>query len=245
MRALKTWVMMGLAALLASCGLFTSNESTYRFKMTVEVETAEGLKSGSSVYEVGAGNKVKLTSEEGSRYLWTTGEAVAVDIAPGKTLFALLKTGAHFEDMATLSMDALDPLFKQHYDTVATAARISGGKTRRSAVVAAERVVADYENNKRIYRRLSNYPLLVTFRDINDPKTVERVEPGALDAVFGPGVKLRRITVAVTDEPVTTGIEKRLGWLPDVYTTLHGADFKPSGIPVGDFIGLFSTELSK
>ena len=47
--------------------------------------------------------------------------------------------------------------------------------------------------------------MLVTFGDINDPKSVERIDPAAIG--------VRRIIVEVTDEPVTTGIEKRLGWL--------------------------------
>ena len=57
----------------------------------------------------------------------------------------------------------------------------------------------------------------MTFRDIRDPKSVERVDPAALDKSFGAGVTLRRITVAVTNDPVTTGIEKRLGWLPEYW----------------------------
>ncbi len=51
------------------------------------------------------------------------------------------------------------------------------------------------------------------FGNIADPKTVERVDPNDLATGFGKGVKLRRITVQMTDAPVTTGIEKRLAWL--------------------------------
>ncbi|MEO6202469.1 MAG: hypothetical protein ABIU05_13315 [Nitrospirales bacterium] len=62
-----------------------------------------------------------------------------------------------------------------------------------------------------------NYPLLVTFTDINDPKTVQQVDPGNLAATFGPGVSLKRITLEITDEPVTEGkLESVLGWLDDL-----------------------------
>jgi hypothetical protein len=47
--------------------------------------------------------------------------------------------------------------------------------------------------------------MMVRFRDLNDPKSVERVDPEAA------GVK--RIIVETTGDDVTTGIEKRLGWL--------------------------------
>jgi hypothetical protein len=187
-------VLAGLTAMVSGCNPFGGN--SYRFKMTVEVDTPQGVRMGSSVYAVSAGNKTKLTSEEGSRYMSVEGEAVAVDIAPGKTLFALLKTSAHYEDMGSLSMQALDPLFTQKYDTVESAARIAAGDGIRSPADVAP----------------SDYSMLVTFTDMADPKSVTRVEPADLAASFGPGVKLRRITVAVTDAAVTSGIGKRLGW---------------------------------
>ena len=47
--------------------------------------------------------------------------------------------------------------------------------------------------------------MFVRFKDIRDPKSVEAVDPAAI------GVK--RIWVEVTSDPVTTGIENRLGWI--------------------------------
>lgn len=61
------------------------------------------------------------------------------------------------------------------------------------------------------------WPLMVTFDDIADPKTVRRVDPADLAATFGPGVSLKAVTLAVTDEPVTEGsVEGVLGWLETV-----------------------------
>ena len=40
----------GVAAVLGGCGVLGGN--SYRFKLTVEVETPKGLRTGSSVYEV-------------------------------------------------------------------------------------------------------------------------------------------------------------------------------------------------
>ena len=59
-------------------------------------------------------------------------------------------------------------------------------------------------------------PLLVTFADITDPTTVQKVDPENLVATFGPGVSLKRISLEITDEPVTEGrIERVLGLLDD------------------------------
>lgn len=60
---------------------------------------------------------------------------------------------------------------------------------------------------------VDNYPYLVTFKDIADPTSVVRVDPDDLAASFGAGYRLKAITVQVTDEPVTVGIVKKLGWL--------------------------------
>ncbi|MDR4487070.1 MAG: hypothetical protein R3B83_06040 [Nitrospirales bacterium] len=58
--------------------------------------------------------------------------------------------------------------------------------------------------------------LLVTFTDLTDPTTVKKVDPENLAATLGPGVSLKRITLEITDEPVTEGkIEQVLGWLDD------------------------------
>lgn len=57
---------------------------------------------------------------------------------------------------------------------------------------------------------LEDFPVLVRFRDPNDPTSVELVDPSNLAASFGPGVMLRRAFVEITDDPITKGIETRV-----------------------------------
>ncbi len=59
-------------------------------------------------------------------------------------------------------------------------------------------------------------PLLVRFRDISRPSTIECVDPDKMAASFPPGtsVALVHATIAIVDESVTNGvIEKLLPWL--------------------------------
>jgi hypothetical protein len=56
-------------------------------------------------------------------------------------------------------------------------------------------------------------PMLVRFRDLHDPRSVERVDPSDLAASFGTGVKLDRMSIEITDAAVTKGIEAVLPWL--------------------------------
>ena len=97
----------------------------------------------------------------------------------------------------------------------------------------------------------SGYPMLVRFADIADPRTVAKVDPDALAASFGKGVTLRRITVERTDDPVTTGVEKRFSWWT-AHQTKHfdGSsssyqDLTKTDIAARMSSGSFSTEYNK
>lgn len=198
----------GVAALLSGCGLFGGN--SYRFKMTVDVETPEGLRSGSSVYEVkGIGTRDLITGGKGTR-TELRGEAVAVDLPGGKTLFALIKTVR--KDLAVMSMATLDPAFRNN--KVESAHRISSG----DGIESPEDVTP------------LDYPLLVSFKNIADPKSAERVDPINLVASFGVGYALRKITVEVTNERVTNRIEQRLP-LPfwQAWSQIHKQEMSRNG----------------
>lgn len=55
---------------------------------------------------------------------------------------------------------------------------------------------------------------MVTFGDIADPASVKLVDPADLADSFGPGVRLKAVTLEVTDEAVTEGVVERvLGWV--------------------------------
>jgi hypothetical protein len=85
--------------------------------------------------------------------------------------------------------------------------------------------------------------MLVTFGNLRDPMSVTEVDPANLSAQFGEGVRLRRITVQVTDDDVTEGIERRLGWLKTLHGGyLNGAFADDGRVPLGLYGGNFSSE---
>lgn len=62
-----------------------------------------------------------------------------------------------------------------------------------------------------------DYPPLVTFTDLADPKTVRRVDPSDLAATFGSGYTLKAITLEITDDKVTEGnVGRILPWLATI-----------------------------
>lgn len=223
--------VMGLLAsaatlLLGACGIIRSFPA-FRYRLTVEVETPEGLKTGSSVIEVRWG---AIDSTLGGASAEVSGEAVAVDLPGGQTLFALLRSEEQ-PGWAGYAMFSVMPLPKKEAGQNDSDAlgigidRIIANK----ALMALPRTIAAPVTYQR--PRISAYPMLVRFGDIKDPKSVALVSPDDLEKSFGPGVSLRRITVQLTDDPVTTGIEKRLGWLG----SHHGSLVKrPQGVSIGN-----------
>jgi hypothetical protein len=61
----------------------------------------------------------------------------------------------------------------------------------------------------------ANLPDLVTFADVDNPKSAMLVDPDNLSATLGPGVSWRSMTLQATDEPLTKGIREHLPWLRD------------------------------
>lgn len=198
--------------------------------MTVEVETPQGLRTGSSVIETKSWREIKILPDQHIRSGSMRGEAVAVDLPGGQTLFALLR-GERGRHIGNLIADTLGPRD--------SAAREPGAPAR----VIPRLVLSRDAKGEPV--EMSGLPLLVRFRDIRDPKSVDPVDPANLANSFGSGIKLHRVTVQSTDDPITTGIIKKLPWLPLYYKkSFAGNRFsRTSDLPDTLYLGSFSTEI--
>ena len=242
--AFRLWAIFALllaALLLSGCDRGTS----FRYRMTVEVETPQGLRTGSAVHEIEA-HHVAISVNGTVRGRNLRGQAVAVDLPGGRTLFALMTPAEErFGSDGTIDsvLRTLDPAYDN--DWVESVARVRAGEgTRRSGVIAPT-VPNPYTGPSRPDQpaHFSNYPLLVTFRNLRDPASVVRVDPTDLATPFGQGTRLRRIWVEVTDDDVTTGIERRLSWLGQYPEPRLDPDYRGSTTPTlaeriahGDFV---------
>lgn len=178
-------LVCGLSLMVAGC---TKSEVKH-YRLTAIVETPQGERQGHSVIEtVFTGVSPlghALFGSQASASLEWRGEAVAVDLPDGQTLFVLLRSAVDPEWAAWVRAD------------------ISNGEVR---------AVPRRKDNS-YGEMIDNYPLFVRFRDLRDPKSVEQVNPDDLATSFGAGYRLKALTFQNTDKAVTVGIEKRLGWL--------------------------------
>lgn len=231
--------------LLAIAGAYSLSypTTTYRFRITLNVDTPQGPQSGSSVMEV-----------RHRRYpAWTTlgtstgesslkGEAVFVDLGAGadgkpRNLIALLAHGERGEgvDFYLLPGRVFEPLWKQKSATP----NFRDPPTELSLLPVGTK--AELVG--------SQIPTLVTFIDLNDPKSAQVVPPNGLSQTFGNGVQLRNVTIEIvsagiwpltllglTGEPVTWGIEKKITGLKNPNTwneQLRGEAYRRGALQVG------------
>jgi hypothetical protein len=222
-----------------------------RYRLTVEIETPSGLRSGSSV--IAATWQWNMHPSVPLRR-WASGEAIYVDLGGGKHVITLLANG--------LRGEGSDWVFDNWY-----------------GFFASNRLDIDDVWGKLSPQRASmvlrprDLPTLVTFTDINDPTTATVVYAGGsrcplrpgnnvcteqdrtdtilvdrLEAALGPGHRFGRMTMAYVDpglwithvwpirllpvtwprwlfgEPVTRGIEGRLPWLAMRYDDMRNKD---------------------
>ena len=202
-------ITIGIVAFLFAAGAYAMGElyvsGTWRYKMTVVVETPEGIKTGSAVREVSnSASKIKILSfTQSTNPAKAVGEAVVVDLGQRGKLFALMNGYKWGPDYAHSVLYDVFPSGK--------------GGTTFEGIKFYKKLKAGPKT-----LTLEQYPTLVMFKDINDPKTVTSVldiesdrkwpatytiKADHFEELFGKGVRLKAITIETTDEPVTNNID--------------------------------------
>ncbi len=209
-RVLIGFGIAGLICFLGYRSLIGGQTVSWHQRLTLIVDTPNGEVRGASVTEItntDTSGPLVLMEARGV-HGETRGEAVAVEILPGRWLFALLSNNANYKgDAGQLVYSAFRlgegrASDKQSYE--ANMADVLAQPLDTPAPVPPEA-----------------YPLLVTFDDITKPETVQQVDPDDMAATFGPGVTLHGMTLEVTEKEVTEGrVEGVLGWLRELWPNM-------------------------
>lgn len=221
MKWLGTFLALIVAAVVVYWVAYPS--VTVRYRLTLEAQVDGEPKTGSGVIEVTYSKQSEFAGQH-ELVVDFRGEAVVLDLGSRGVLFALLKAD-------TDSRSGPEWIVPRAFD-------FPGGSLPRPVEEGVKQV--QRLSGKRELP-LTSLPLLVRFRDLNDPKTVERVDPNDLGKSFGAGVKLERAMLEivpagtwpfnsynVTGEPMTTGIQERLQWLTGMRTNIDGTSVTDS-----------------
>jgi hypothetical protein len=204
---MKKYFAIGIPAILGAwfCYFYFVEYPTiyYRFKLTVEVQTPDGVKSGSVVneeaYTFSYIGKEFMPSQGGGV---TRAEALFVDLGAGKNLIVTLDVDPNrqYDTPHSLDMAAIGQGFC--YDCLGDAALF-----RRDLFTAPKKGPFMVDIRK--------LPNLVTLVDVNNYKTMQHVAPAEVDAVLGSGYAIKSARFEIVDEPLTERIEQQLRWLAD------------------------------
>lgn len=221
-----------VAAVLAALGWVVFSQGRYNWhqKLTITVETPAGEVSASSVSAVSWRKHGSWWSVLGWSYD-VTGEAVVVEVTPGRYLLALMRGTGTTEYTGSVAPASIAGREGRGLN-LELFSELLGELDYRSSRAAGVIPVPEVWN-----------PMLVTFDDITKPETVRVVDPENLAAVFGQWVRLKAVTLEITEEAVTEGrVEGVLEWMPN-YQEAHiipKVDWKDISLPAtlwqGDFI---------
>lgn len=248
MKKFITIAALFLSLSMAACASAGGREALpedagFRYKMTIAVETPEGLRTGSAVRQVVIRSGLSPLPESQAS-VRVKGEAVVVDLGSRGVLFGLLS--GYF-----LGSDHASDL--PGYVYFPKGGWLSADGNRR---------MKEIEKGNPVELPPKWYPKLVRFKDASDPKTVEMLlevkpcegQPAAqkdrqycvyndrFEEAFGEGVRLKSISIEMTDEPVTEVIYtvippienvkdkyldgQFLGGGPELSNILHVGDFR-------------------
>jgi hypothetical protein len=204
-RGLMALLAAAPAAFLSGCG---SGPWFIRYRLTLEVETPEGTKTGSGVIEHAARWNDGITRGLGAGpglAVATRGEAIITDLGERGLLLCLLtRDAARYPSSDELLLSNIFP-FDKWGGSIEDYSTYLGRLEWRKPVADAP---------------LERLPMLARLRDPQDPATAERVDPTNLAATFGTGVRLVRVTAQITDDPLAAPtIENKLPWI----RTLQGS----------------------
>ncbi|PDT86937.1 hypothetical protein CO669_28675 [Bradyrhizobium sp. Y36] len=232
MSFISKWAgLLGLLAVLVIGDQIRINRPGHKFRLTVEVTTPDGIKTGAGILAVVPDRNYNRSGRTMMR-----GEAVFVDLgqdpgkhgAKGRNLVALL---VHRQD-AKLDFDDINYVALRAYGA-ARGNRVSFNDIQRQT--GAVPVQGDL------------VPVLVSFADPRDPATARLVAGDRAEAVLGEGYAIRGLSAEVVPnglwpidfggalgEPVTRGIEAKLPWLAAPGDDGAATALKAAGLPSGD-----------
>lgn len=233
-------VIGGPLLLLGSCFAIlatgTDNEH-WNQRLTLVIETPTRSVSGSVVQRIDwqgtRGLYKSMTSgvDSSSASVKVTGEALAIEVVPGRCLFALLKGGDGWQG--------------EPGSNAGFAIGVPLGHFARSA--EAVEAILNFPKDTPIALAPGAWPMLVTYEDITKPETVREVDPLDLAAVFGDGVRLKAVTLEITREPVTVGrVEGVLGknFFPN-WAKAHQAELKKGDVLNNPYFSSFTAQMNR
>jgi hypothetical protein len=185
---------------------------TFRYKLSAEVMTPDGLRTGSSVWEVSYSHSSDYGGGE-QPINQIVGDAVYVDLGRDKNL--LITLTPNYSGRKTIAEGEIN---FSHRDgpmsPFALPLKVFDLTWWWNDVDRLCRDFAALGPSASATIPFSYLPTLVTFLDIHDPNSVTVIQPYSLGDQFGPGYELKQVNLISSTENPTVKIEDIFDWWP-------------------------------
>ncbi len=186
-----------------------------KYRLTINIDTPEGVKSGSTVQEIfyppADSENIYNPYNQGV----PRGEAAYIDMGQRGTVFAIMQDPANARNRIFGLMTTVFPTVPIIHD-----------QSRY------QEVLQHYHDLRGVKDEVppEHYPMFVHFRDIDSPQTIElvyktkqgsrndmkQVEIDRFEEIFGQGVKIKDMTLEMTDDPHEWKISSKLRWIENM-----------------------------
>lgn len=186
-----------------------------KYRLTINIETPEGVKSGSTVQEIfyppADNENIYNPYNQGV----PRGEAAFIDLGERGTVFAIMQDPANARNR-----------FLGLIRTVFPTVPIVHDQSRY------QEVLQHYNDLSGVKDEVppEHYPMFVYFKNINDPQSIElvyerkqgsrkdmkQVDTDRFEEVFGKGVRIKSMIMEMTDDPLEWKLGSKLPWIENM-----------------------------
>jgi hypothetical protein len=210
-------VLVGLIAIGIAYWLINYPTIHVRYRLTLEVQDGDEIKSGTSVisvtYTIYPDSFVYLGGP--SSYRPVVGYSPTVDLGTKGLLFLTFVNA----DRSPSQRRSRNKLIQCPLDDIACLPFVAYDKPGTGVpIIQSQQKAALYDLLHQSGPRdvpFTILPQLARFADLNDQHSYKSVSPFNLAASFGPGVELKRVVLQLTDDPVTPLPEIWPQWLKE------------------------------
>jgi hypothetical protein len=218
--AMRKFLIIVLILVFAAVGWYKWSFPTasYRYRLTISVESDGQVHSGSSVIDVGYLFYPKA--------LWqlfapfedrVRGQAVLIDLGAHGTLVAALHSGTGSGHVGV------------NADALAGRAFLSFPASASGFPVTLENVQAISQTRGLVNLAPNNLPPFIWFPDASDVNNAQLVSPGDFASVIGDATHLTEAQLEISDDPIVLDLNKRLPWYNNLKATGGTAKAKTNG----------------
>lgn len=186
-----------------------------RYRLTINIETPEGIKTGTTVQEVfyppADNENIYNRYNQGI----PRGEAAYIDLGERGVVFAIMPDPANAKNRFFGLIRSIFPTVPTVYD-----------QSRY------QEVLQHYDELEGVRDEVPPYlyPMFVHFKDMSDPQSIElaykrktgsrndmkQVEVNRFEELFGEGVRIKSIYLEMTDDPLEWKLDDKLAWLENM-----------------------------